>query len=94
MTLLEPVSRAASGHRRDLFAEAREKYTIADIWHAFGYEGQPKSNCKSPFREDRSPSFSIFDDGRAWTDHATGEGGDVIEFVCGQRRERPIESTV
>ena len=66
---------------RDIFAEAREKYSIADVWRAFGYEGEPKGSCKSPFRTDRTPSFSIHHDGRAWTDHATGKGGDVIEFV-------------
>ena len=46
-----------------------------------GLEGDPKSSCKSPFREDRNPSFSIHSDGTAWTDHATGDGGDVIEFI-------------
>ena len=66
---------------RNIFAEARERYTIADIWNAFGFAGVPKSSCKSPFREDRTPSFSIFDDGRAFADHATSEGGDVIEFA-------------
>ena len=66
---------------RDLFAEAREKFTIADLWSTFGFEGTPRPSCRSPFREDRSASFSIFDGGRAWHDHATGEGGDVIEFI-------------
>jgi hypothetical protein len=66
---------------QDLFSEAREKYSIADAWHLLGLDGEPKSSCKSPFRADRSPSFSIHSDGKAWTDHATGDGGDVIEFI-------------
>jgi hypothetical protein len=66
---------------RDLFAEARERFTITDLWSVFGFEGTPRPSCRSPFREDRSASFSIFDSGRAWHDHATGEGGDVIEFI-------------
>lgn len=66
---------------QDLFALAKETYTIADLWTPLRLEGTPKPSCKSPFRVDRSPSFSIFDNGRAWFDHATGEGGDVIEFV-------------
>ncbi len=66
---------------RDIFAEAREKFTIEDLWHAFGFKGQPKGTCKSPFRDDCNPSFSIYDDGKAWTDHATGDHGDVIEFA-------------
>jgi Toprim-like len=66
---------------QDIFAEAREKYTIADLWTAFGFEGRPKGSCKSPFRQDSTPSFSIHPDGTGWTDHGTGEGGDVIEFA-------------
>jgi hypothetical protein len=66
---------------QDLFAEAREKFKIADAWQLLGLDGEPKPSCKSPFREDRHPSFSIHSDGAGWTDHATGEGGDVIEFI-------------
>lgn len=66
---------------QDLFAEAREKFKIADAWHLLGFDGEPKASCKSPFREDRHPSFSIHTDGTGWTDHATGDGGDVIEFI-------------
>lgn len=66
---------------QDLFAEAREKFKIADAWHLLGFDGEPKASCKSPFREDRHPSFSIHSDGTAWTDHANGDGGDVIEFI-------------
>jgi hypothetical protein len=66
----------------DVFAEAREKYSIPDLWQALGLPGEPKPSCKSPFREDKQPSFSIFDNGKAWCDHATGQGGDVIEFLC------------
>jgi hypothetical protein len=68
-------------HERNLFAEARERFTIADLWSTFGFEGTPRPSCRSPFREDRSASFSIFDSGRAWHDHATGEGGDCVEFI-------------
>lgn len=44
----------------------------------------PPTRCgvyKSPFRHDKTPSFSIFDGGGRWHDHATGEGGDAYEFV-------------
>ena len=37
-------------------------------------------SCKSPFREDRTPSFSVFDNGRAWKDHGNGDAGDVVSF--------------
>jgi hypothetical protein len=41
-----------------------------------------KNPCSSPFREDRKPSFSVFDDGTYWKDQGTGEQGDVIQFVA------------
>ena len=68
--------------RLDVFAESKERYTVPDLWHALGLEGEPRPSCRSPFREDQSPSFSIFDNGRAWLDHSTGEGGDVVAFLC------------
>lgn len=37
--------------------------------------------CRSPFRNDRKPSFSISEDGKLWKDHGTGAGGDVVSFV-------------
>lgn len=42
-------------------------------------------SCRSPFREERKPSFSWWfaNDGRArWKDHATGESGDVVAFLA------------
>ena len=65
----------------DVFVLAKESLPVSTLWRALGLNGEPKSNCCSPFRNDRTPSFSIFDGGRKWKDHATGEGGDVIEFV-------------
>lgn len=67
--------------RLDVFAEAKARYTVFDLWPALDLPGDPKASCKSPFREERHPSFSIFDQGRAWKDHGSGEGGDVIEFI-------------
>lgn len=67
--------------RTDIFAEARQRYTVFDAWRMLHLPGEPKPACRSPFRNDNTPSFSIHHEGRAWTDHATGKGGDVIEFV-------------
>lgn len=66
---------------QDPFAEALEKWDIAAVWKILGLDGEPRLSCRSPFREDRRPSFSIYDDGRKWKDQATGDGGDVIEFI-------------
>lgn len=62
-------------------AEAKERLCIPDLWHRFNLSGKPKTSCRSPFREDRKPSFSVSRDGRLFHDFATGEGGDAIEFL-------------
>lgn len=69
--------------KADLFAEARAAYTIPDAWQMLRLPGEPKSSgtMRSPLREESNPSFVIFDEGRAWKDHGTGDGGDVIEFI-------------
>lgn len=77
--------RAATGQAMsetpDVFAEARDAYMIADVWQMLRLPGEPKASCRSPFRDERNPSFGIFDNGKAWKDHGSGEGGDVIEFI-------------
>jgi DNA primase len=47
----------------------------------FNLLGKAARSCKSPFHEDRSPSFSISEDGRRWIDFATGERGDAVDFL-------------
>lgn len=47
--------------------------------------GQAAPSCRCPWREDKNPSFSVFDDGRRWKDHATGESGDAISFLANAR---------
>ena len=61
---------------------AKEIIDIHDAWHRLVLPGSPGKSCKSPFREDRSPSFSVYDDGRKFKDHATGESGDVVSYVA------------
>ncbi len=38
-------------------------------------------SCKSPFRNERTPSFSISPEKQVWYDFGASEGGDVISFV-------------
>jgi len=64
----------------------KAEYTIFAAWHDLRLPGSPGANCRSPFREDdKHPSFSIFDNGRAWKDHGTDEGGTVVDFVMTAR---------
>jgi hypothetical protein len=72
----------ASGAPRSRIEEAKARFTIPVLWRMFNLRGDPGSPCRSPFREDRSPSFSVSKDGLHWIDFATGERGDAIEFLA------------
>ena len=61
---------------------AKEQLSIPALWAMLSLPGKPGRSCKSPFREDRSPSFSIYADGRKWKDYSTGQGGDAADFVA------------
>ena len=51
---------------REHLEHLSEIYRITDAWRDLGFEGQPAISCRCPWREDRKPSFSVFDDGRAF----------------------------
>ena len=63
-------------------ARALARLTISEVWRRLGLPGKPGASCRSPFREDRHPSFSIYDGGRSYRDHGTGEGGDAADFLA------------
>jgi hypothetical protein len=65
----------------DLFKQARETLTIFQAWEMLGLQGEPKANCRSPFRDEKSPSFTIYENGTKWKDHGEQIGGDVVEFI-------------
>jgi len=62
--------------------QAKLSVTIFDLWRHFGYPGDPerRNPVRSPFRQDRHPSFSITRDGKLFHDFATGDSGDVVDF--------------
>ncbi len=61
---------------------ALAKLTIPDLAAQLFPGWRFGKSCPSPFREDRHPSFSVYDNGRRWKDHATSEGGDVVDFLA------------
>lgn len=57
----------------------KEAVKIWDVMNHFGHEANEVCRAiKSPLREERSPSFSIFADGDMAKDHGTGESFDCI----------------
>jgi DNA primase (bacterial type) len=61
---------------------AKERLRIPDLWRELGLEGEPKKDCRCPFHEDKSPSFSVFDDGSHWKCHVGCGEGSVIDFYA------------
>ena len=62
-------------------AELKTRLTIPEAWHLLNLPGAPGKCVTSPYRSDRKPSFSIYDEGRRFKDQATGERGDVLDFI-------------
>lgn len=91
---LQTVSPAEKGKRsstpalawEDRLPEALRRLRLPELARGLGLSLPDRPGpCRSPFREDRSPSFSWFvgTDGRdRWKDFATGEKGDAVDFVA------------
>lgn len=74
--------------------EVKERIHIWDVLRHFGHDCPEQCKAiRSPLRDERSPSFSIFADGKMAKDHATGESYDVIllyEALSGCNRHEAI----
>lgn len=64
-----------------LVANIKGQMTCADVLQQHGIEWKKKNiSCPLGRHKDKNPSFSIFDDARAFRCHSCGQGGDVIEL--------------
>lgn len=66
-------------------SEAKNRLPIPKLWTILNLNGDPPPHdgvCRSPFRDDSTPSFSIYANGTRFKDHGTGEGGDAIAFYA------------
>jgi hypothetical protein len=73
-------------HNHHDIPSLKQRLLIPEVWQKLGLEGQPAESCRSPFRPDRNPSFSIYKGGQQWKDFATGQSGDVIDFIAMARQ--------
>jgi hypothetical protein len=73
--------------------EIKARIGIPDIWRDLGLPGEPAKSCCCPWRDDRHPSFSVYNEGRNFKDHAgDGAQGDVIDFAAKARGCAPDEA--
>jgi CHC2 zinc finger len=61
--------------------ELKAAYRIPEAWRDLELPGTPGKSCHSPFRKDKTPSFSVFADGTRFRDFATDDAGDVLDFI-------------
>ena len=79
------TERKANGHTASdltLLKRAIALVSVEQLWDHFRFPDRAGKNpVSSPFREDNSPSFSIYDQGRRFKDHGgDGDGGDSYNF--------------
>ena len=86
------IATSNTAQRPPSIEEIKARYTIADAWRDEGCPGEPGRSCKSPFRDDKHASFSVYDDGRKFKDHADDCGGDVLDFIAKARGCTPAEA--
>ena len=76
---------------------AKEKLRIPDLWRLQNLPGEPPKSGRaghSPFREDRHPSFAIYDDGKTAFDFGTGTFYDGVSFFAEARGGLPVDHRV
>ena len=73
--------------------EAKGKLDIPTVAARCFPNWKPALSCHSPWREDRNPSFSVFDQGRKWKDHSTGDHGDAVDFL-GKALDIPAQEAI
>ncbi len=74
----------------NFFEEAKSRLTIQALWKILGLpengnakwiaQGREEVVVNSPFRDESSPSFSIFGKGTKFRDHGSGDHGDIFDF--------------
>lgn len=68
-------------------ADCKRRLPMPDLWRQLDLRGEPRKAMKSPFREDRNESFSVFEYKGAWfwKDHGDGTSGDEVDLICRSR---------
>ena len=64
-------------------AGAAPRLKVAEVLASMGFDVKPDRSglIRSPFRDERTPSFHILPPGYGWKDFGDGSGGGVIDLV-------------
>ncbi len=64
--------------------DLKDRTDIVDVVRRYASDLKKRGKnwvCRSPFRNERTPSFSVSQEKQFWYDFGLGEGGDVISFL-------------
>jgi CHC2 zinc finger len=64
----------------EVAAEIKARITIPILAEKLFPGWKPDKSCLSPFREQKNPSFSVYENGRRWKDYTSDKGGDAFDF--------------
>ena len=64
--------------------QLKQKLPLPDLMRQLGYAEFAKRLVCSPFREDKNPSWGIYEDAKGWhfKDFAPGEAGEALDFLA------------
>jgi hypothetical protein len=67
----------------DQVKEAKQRLPLPSLLKQVGLGKHAKASCCSPLREDKNPSWGVFEEDGLWfwKDHGTGESGDEVTFI-------------
>lgn len=75
--------RRRSGSKRtaaEIASEIKRRITIPILAEKLFPGWKPDKSCLSPFRAEKRPSFSVYENGQRWKDYGSDKGGDVFDF--------------
>ncbi len=79
-----PATKQETPARYTSIKDAKEILTISYLWEYFGLPGCAGRSCRSPFRDERNPSFSVYQDkngAERFKDHGDPDTcGDSYDF--------------
>jgi DNA primase len=65
----------------DLAERIKESVSVSDALDLYGYQLNRHSKMLCPFHREKTPSFHVFKDDKAWKCFGCGVSGDVIDLV-------------
>mgnify|MGYP003336853790 FL=1 len=73
-----------SGSRLNELTRLRQQCPMPTLLRKLGLAAHAHSSCRSPFREDETASWGIFQRDGRWffKDHGTGESGDEVTLIA------------